>query len=77
MSVLLPSDALQKPPLDGITVIDMSRVLSGEAVNRAFESSLAEGILHERRRVPITVQTPRNRSVGRAGRVLKITERFP
>jgi CoA:oxalate CoA-transferase len=29
MSVLLPSDALQKPPLDGITVIDMSRVLSG------------------------------------------------
>ncbi len=25
----LPSDALQKPPLDGITVIDMSRVLSG------------------------------------------------
>jgi crotonobetainyl-CoA:carnitine CoA-transferase CaiB-like acyl-CoA transferase len=25
MSVLLPPDALQKPPLDGITVIDMSR----------------------------------------------------
>src|SRR6202045_758754 len=25
----LPSVALQKPPLDGITVIDMSRVLSG------------------------------------------------
>jgi len=25
----LPSDALQKPPLDGITVVDMSRVLSG------------------------------------------------
>jgi hypothetical protein len=25
----LPSDALQKPPLDGITVINMSRVLAG------------------------------------------------
>jgi crotonobetainyl-CoA:carnitine CoA-transferase CaiB-like acyl-CoA transferase len=29
MSVLLPSDALQKPPLDGITVIDISRALTG------------------------------------------------
>jgi hypothetical protein len=71
MSVLLSSDALQKLPLDGITVIDMSRAL------RSVLHHGLGGILHELRRVPITVQTPRNRSVGRARRVLKITERFP
>jgi crotonobetainyl-CoA:carnitine CoA-transferase CaiB-like acyl-CoA transferase len=52
MSVLLPSDALQKPPLHGITVIDMPRVLSGP-----YRTMVLADL--------------------RAGRVLKITKRFP
>jgi enoyl-CoA hydratase/carnithine racemase len=78
---VVPQDSLMQEALrlaNTITEYNSPAVRSAkEAVNRAFESSLAEGILHERRRVPITVQTPRNRSVGRAGRVLKITKRFP
>jgi enoyl-CoA hydratase len=78
---VVPQDSLMQEALrlaNTIAEYNSPAVRSAkEAVNRAFESSLAEGILHERRRVPITVQTPRNRSVGRAGRVLKITRRFP
>jgi CoA:oxalate CoA-transferase len=44
----LPSDALQKPPLDGITVIDMLRVLSGRYCTMVLSDVGARVIKMER-----------------------------